>query len=170
MANFKNDLDFSETEDKVAKIKEILKKEFNAEKVTKNEVKGDDLGVDYYVYANGVEICVDVKVRRCKATDYQDVALETCSNVSTGKVGWTLNESSKTEYVLWLWSDYNYFICPFRELRENFSRDYRTWIAIGLYKVTEQRTGNYLSQCIFVPVSTICLLQELPVPSWAKLY
>lgn len=117
----------------------------------------DRNGIDYWVsLSNGLRLAVDAKVRRedfaCRG--YDDLGLETFSVVEVGKLGWTLDELKRTEYVLWLWQDTGRWCCvPFMMLCSVFRQHQDEWCQ--LYKVATQHTPGrqqgYHSECVFVP-------------------
>jgi len=117
----------------------------------------DRNGTDYWVERRAPlpRLSVDVKVRE---EDYaakpepwraDDLALETWSDIGR-KVGWTRDESKRTDYVLWFWADTARFVLvPFHPLCHVFSRYWEQWMRT--YKVARQNSGNWQSECVFVP-------------------
>ena len=127
----------------------------------------DKTGIDWFVeLSSGRVVGVDCKIReedyslRDPAKD--DVALETWSKVEQRKVGWTLDESKRCDYILWLWKDTGrWMLVPFLYLLEVFRENKRKWIQ--QYGESTQFTPSknaWHSNCIFVP------RKEL----WAEIY
>lgn len=74
----------------------------------------------------------------------------------TGKVGWTLSESSGVDYILFTFDPADtpeVFLYPFQLLRMAFRRNLKTWQK-G-YKVDKQNSGQWRSECVFVPESVV---------------
>jgi len=128
----------------------ILKKYFRTKKVEKSGIdKEDDKGIDWVVNYNTY---VDSKIRRRKYPG--DVALETFSNLESGKLGWTRDFSKKTHFILWLWTD-KYLVLDYKYLRKVFIREWKDWKV--RFRVCQQTTNNsYHSEIIFVPVTFLC--------------
>jgi hypothetical protein len=84
----------------------------------------DRMGTDWWVdHVSGHSQSVDAKVREedfaRKGCD--DLALETLSVVERNKVGWTLDETKRTDYILWLWKDtQRWCLVPFPMLCQVF--------------------------------------------------
>jgi len=155
--NFRQDLRETETTEVDAKVRKALKKHFPAcETIIKNDVKGNDGGVDYYVSNFIYEYKIDVKVRKRSSKD-GDVALELWSNKEVGKVGWTLDSSKKTDYIVWIWDDGHSEIFYFKDILEVFEERKDIWEKE--FFAPTQKTGSggtyYTSQCVFVPISTL---------------
>lgn len=121
--------------------------------------KNDRNGVDYWVeHASGKHLGVDVKVREKDFfninSKYDDLALETYSVKEKKILGWTLNESKRTDYILWYWKDSGrWMLVPFPMLLAVFKKNLNSWVST--YKVSMQKTptisGGYHSECVFVP-------------------
>ena len=130
-------------------------------------IQEDKTGIDYFaVLRGGRKIAIDAKRREKGCSKWwkngPELALETYSVMPTkgnaAKTGWTLDESKKTELVLFSYDINDTNICfleSFQILRTAFRKYCKKWK--GLYKVDRQRTiderGNVLweSECVFVP-------------------
>ena len=118
---------------------------------------GDDRnGTDYWVqHKSGKQISVDCKIRE---QDYaqqgkDDLALEIWSVCEKNKVGWTLNESKRTDFILWYWiPTKRWCLISFPILCFVFKKNFAAWSAS--YQHAKQKTpewGGYHSECLFVP-------------------
>lgn len=144
----------------------ILKKIFNIDDIQKTTVEVDKTGIDYIAtLRRGGTINIDAKTRKPGASkfwDYgePDLALEIYSSIPDGsypgKIGWTLNEASEVDYVLYTFdksdSDKFYFL-PFQLLRNGFRQRYNEWTKKYFKKY--QPNKGYLSQAVFVPASVV---------------
>ena len=109
---------------------------------------------------SGNHLSVDVKIR---AQDWSvkdepdradDLALEIWSVCEKKIQGWTRDESKRTDYVLWYWSDTGrWCMIPFAMLCQAFREHWEAWSQE--FRTATQRTGNYHSNCVFVPRRTI---------------
>lgn len=126
----------------------------------------DRRGTDWWVeMSNGQHLAIDVKTR---AEDYlrkfgqDDIALETWSVKELRKAGWTLDQTKRTDYVLFLWLDTGrWALIPFVYLQGVFRKHQGEWTQ--KYQVARQHTpefGGYHSECVFVPRREI----------WAAIY
>lgn len=133
--------------------------------VTKATEREDRSGTDYWIrHARGEPVSVDTKIRDFDPIERHgrdDLALETWSVVDK-KIGWTLDESKRTDYVLWLFPTRRWVLIPFLQLQAAFKKRQHDWCAV--YRVAQQRTvaanGNWRSECVFVPRKEI----------WAAIY
>ena len=129
--------------------------------VIKAHEANDRRGTDWWVERpRGRFVGVDCKVR---ATDWaakppgrrrDDLALETWSVVEASKIGWTLDPTKQTDYILWLWQDSGrWVLIPFPFLCAAFLHHQREWTR--RFQVARQATpqsqGTYHSECCFVP-------------------
>jgi hypothetical protein len=135
----------------------------------KASVSDDRRGTDWWVLlASGGDISVDCKVRETdwsarKHNPADDLALETWSVVERQKIGWTLDETKRTDYVLWLWRDTGrWALVPFRLLLGVFKDLHLQWG--NQFQRSRQKTfygsTQYHSECVFVPRREI----------WAAIY
>jgi len=125
----------------------------------------DRNGTDYWVeHARGEHLSVDVKVR---SKDYKalagedDLALETWSVVERDVPGWTRDETKRTDYILWFWSDTGrWCLVPFAMLCAVFQENWREWSR--RFKTRRQSTPDrgYQSECVFVERRSV----------WAAIY
>lgn len=119
--------------------------------------RDDRRGTDWWVNTqSGSQLSVDAKVRSqdYSLRGYDDLALETWSVIENEKVGWTLDETKRTDYVLWLWTKTGrWALVPFAMLQGVFKREHKAWVQ--QYGAHQQRTawrgGHYHSECVFVP-------------------
>jgi hypothetical protein len=120
--------------------------------------KNDRNGVDFWVeHASGKHIGIDCKVREedWALRGHDDVALETFSVVEKNIHGWTLNDSKRTDYILWFWKETGrWMLVPFPMLCAVFTKNMGKWKSI--YKTARQKTPRfngqaYHSECVFVP-------------------
>lgn len=125
--------------------------------VSKAHSVNDKSGTDWWVECcNGRHLSIDAKVRKndfLKLYGHDDLALETWSVIERKKVGWTLDESKRADFILWLWTDTSrWCMVPFPMLCKVFQEQLTIWMS--RYKVAKQHTkdkGNYHSECVFVP-------------------
>lgn len=130
--------------------------------------ENDRSGVDWWVEHNsGKFLGIDCKIRTgdysVKDKRKDDLALEIWSVVEKQIPGWTLQESKRTDYVLWVWMDTGrWCLVPFLMLSTVFKLFKDEWRLT--YQWNRQRTiGNdrdYHSECVFVPRREV----------WAKIY
>lgn len=133
--------------------------------IEKTTIEQDKSGVDYIaVLRSGAKVLVDAKTRTPGCSVYwkqgPELALETWSVFPTkerkGKTGWTLSEKTEVDYILFTFSpgDTNsVFLYPFQLLRISFRRNLAKWKK--KYKVDKQNSGDWRSECIFVPESIV---------------
>ena len=134
--------------------------------VQKTDVETDKTGVDYVAtLRRGATINIDGKTRKQGASRYwrygePELALEIYSVVPSeynqGKIGWTLNESSPVDLILFTFdsSDSNmFYLLPFQHLRMAFRRNGRYWAK--KYGIKTEYSNSWRSQAIFVPASVV---------------
>lgn len=133
--------------------------------IVKTTLDQDRSGVDYIAtLRKGAAVLIDAKTRTAGCSKYwregPEIALETWSVLpergKTGKVGWTLNESSSVDYILFTFDTVdtnNVFLYPFQLLRVSFRRNLPSWHK--KYKVDIQNSGTWKSECVFVPESIV---------------
>lgn len=130
--------------------------------------RDDRSGTDYWIrHARGTPISVDVKVRGkdpVESYGRDDLALETWSVIGS-KIGWTLDETKRTDYVLWWFTPTRrWVLVPFVQLQAAFRKRQDEWME--LYRVEKQQTvgagrsSGWQSECVFVPRREI----------WAAIY
>jgi len=128
-----------------------------AERIEKARKEDDKKGTDYWVYRKKVErpLSVDVKSRRddpILAFGEDDLALEIWSVVEAKKIGWTLDESKETDFILWFFRPTKRFVLvPFLQLLAVTTEHMPAWEK--KYKVSEQSSDGkrWRSMCVFVP-------------------
>ncbi len=148
-------------------VKQILLENVpGAKAVRKASPTEDRSGTDWWIeHARDSELSVDTKIRPLDPIEKygkDDLALETWSVVpgshsrdrSVSAIGWTLDETKRTDYVLWLWQNTRrWCLVPFPQLCAVFKRRQDTWYEI--YKHAEQTTtkggASYRSEMLLVP-------------------
>lgn len=130
--------------------------------IRKTSVEEDRKGVDYVaVLQNGAEILIDAKTREPGSKRYwkhgeAELALEIWSVVEREKIGWTLNNSTNVDYILYRFDrkdwDKFYFI-PFQLLRKAFWENGPKWVETYVRK--KQKSNSWTSECVFVPASIV---------------
>ena len=144
----------------------ILKKIFEIDDIRKTDPVIDRTGIDYIAtLRRGGIINIDAKTREPGASRFwrygePELALEIYSVVPTatnsGKTGWTLNEESDVDYILYTFdrsdSDKFYFL-PFQLLRNGFRQRYSEWTR-KYYRKYQQNYG-WMSEAVFVPASVV---------------
>ncbi|MFC1762238.1 hypothetical protein ACFL6U_09170 [Planctomycetota bacterium] len=121
----------------------------------------DRRGTDFWVeHARGDHLSVDVKIR---TTDFSvhpnpniradDLALERWSVVDKRIPGWPLDDTKRTDFVLWFWVDTGrWFLCPFMPLVAAFRANVHTWYrTYPVHRQTTDDFGGYSSEIILVP-------------------
>lgn len=142
-------------------------------KATTNE---DRSGTDWWIdHERGSAISVDTKIRPHDPVERygkDDLALEVWSIVpgshrrdrALKAIGWTLDETKRTDYVLWLWKNTKrWTLIPFPQLCASFKKRLDIWYEI--YQHNEQVTerngiADYRSEMLLVPRRVV----------WAALY
>jgi hypothetical protein len=131
-------------------------------------------GIDYRaVLRGGAPVDIDHKARRPGASRFwggsePQFALEhwslvpgTSPSAPRGATGWTLDESKRTDYILFTYDPADtdrVFLVPFQLLRIAFRRNFACW-SDGRFKVgrestvDRQRGTRWESECVFVPAS-----------------
>ncbi len=115
--------------------------------------KNDKLGIDYWLeFENGVNETLDVKVREEDYTlrgDDRTACLELIANTNSGKPGWTVDPSKRTNWVM-------FFYVETKKAFTYHARELRSAVIAGLEGLKEKgkaghtRTGGYLSEYLFV--------------------
>lgn len=128
-------------------------------KVIKANQRDDKSGTDYWIeHARGTPISVDTKVRGIDPIETykrDDLALETWSVIGE-KIGWTLDETKRTDFILWWFTPTRrWVLVPFIQLQAVFKRRRDLWCS--KFRIDKQRTaangnrGAWHSECVFVP-------------------
>jgi hypothetical protein len=128
-----------------------------AERIEKAGKEDDKRGTDYWVYRKGIArpLSVDVKSRRddpIHSFGQDDLALEKWSVVELEKVGWTVDDSKETDFILWFFRPTKRFVLlPFLQLLAVTKEHMPTWEKE--WKVGRQSSDNqrWHSMCVFVP-------------------
>jgi hypothetical protein len=123
----------------------------------------DKQGTDKFVdHVRGVPVSVDVKSRSVDPIDTfksDDLALETwsvmpCQRVPEGKIGWTLDTTKRTDYILWVFEPTKrYCLVPFHPLQVAFALNRQDWCK--RYTRLPQRNKGYNSEGVFVPRNVV---------------
>lgn len=121
--------------------------------VRKATTADDKQGTDYFVdHVRGLPLSVDIKARDIDpVVTYKsdDLALETWSVVGR-KPGWSIDETKRTDFILWLFSPTRRFcLVSFPLLRMATKRFGPEWFKT--YKHRRQDNYTYQSECMFVP-------------------
>ena len=129
--------------------------------VEKTDVETDKTGIDYIAtLKKGATIYIDAKRRESGASRWwkhgcPELAIETWS-VYNKKFGWTFNQSSNVDYILYTFnpldSDRYYFI-PFQLLRKVSFDNGMKWMK--LYGEKKQPNYGWESRAIFVPADVL---------------
>lgn len=138
----------------------LLEKIPGAVAAYKSELCNDKTGVDWWVEMAGARhLAVDVKVREqdwaASHPDQDDLAIETFSVLESQKIGWSLDETKRCDFVLWFWKDTRRTcLISFPQLCRVCRDHWQRWSKD--YKVARQRTrwlngSHYHSECVFVP-------------------
>jgi len=119
-------------------------------------IDNDMSGTDYFIYRHSNEaLRLDLKLRQADFArrGADDLALEIWSvipNGTTGKVGWTRDETKNSDFILWYWKDTGrFFLVSFPALCSVFSRFWQTWEQ--RYKTAIQQSKSWQSKCVYVP-------------------
>lgn len=150
-------------------VQQVLAELPGALGVEKAARSDDKNGTDYWIrHVRGTPISVDTKVRSkdpLQAYGKDDLALETWSAVDQ-KIGWTLDETKRTDYILWWFTPTGrWVLVPFLQLCAAFKKRRDVW-AEHRYRVERQwtmsngRRAGWQSECVFVPRREI----------WAAIY
>jgi len=135
-------------------------------KVEKTDAEVDKTGIDYIAtLRRGSTINIDLKLREKGCSKYwqngiAELALETWSvlpdNGRHGKAGWTLDEAKLTHYTMHAFDEADtnrVYLLPFQLLRKAFRTNLKKWI--NMYKVGQQNSGTWKSECVFVPATVV---------------
>lgn len=134
--------------------------------VEKTDEQTDRQGADYVAtLRKGAKILIDAKAREKGASRYwkhgePELALEKWSVLPTdknqGKAGWTLNESSIVDLILYTFDPSDskmFYLLPFQHLRVAFIKNYGKWQK--QYLVKRQSSKQWQSEAVFVPASVV---------------
>lgn len=153
---------------------QILKKHItNCKSIVKTDEKQDKSGVDYIAKLNdGAEILIDAKTRLKGSSKYwkfgePELALEVYSVVENKKLGWTLNDTTNVDYILYTFDKSDaevYYFIPFQLLRKAFWLNGKEWAKKYGYKI--QASDSWHSSAVFVPASTV--IKSVYAQMWGK--
>jgi hypothetical protein len=148
MFDFKTDLEASKTMAKKQVAEVVLKRIFPNSPVIWNVSEGNDSGIDLIVE----DYAIDVKYRKSDCQKYgdDDICLEVYSVVEKKKIGWTLDDTKSTDWVLWIWGDtQRHEFLPFQELKQAFKMHGKKWLK--KYGEQIQVNNGYKSLSVYVP-------------------
>ena len=117
----------------------------------------DKKGIDYWVYRKNTKraVTVDVKNRSIDPIDSfgsDDLALERWSVIEQNKIGWTLDDSKETDFILWFFHPTErWVLLPFVQLLAVAQEHMTTWEAQYINKTQSSDDGRWHSLCVFVP-------------------
>ena len=153
MRSFYTDLDNRLSAEIDKKVKKILYGHFGRCDITQNLINENDLGVDYRLKQNGHIFNFDLKVRDWALSKSEDIVLEIKSNRETGKVGWSLDKSKLTHYVLWYFKqDDQHYLAKFKDILIATEQNKIDWV-MKYGRVQWTNTGSgYSSLSAFVPI------------------
>lgn len=161
---FDDMLAMSQGESATNKTRDILLAHIPGSNSITKSTKIDDLnGVDWWIqHQSGRALGVDVKVGTHdyskRGAGWDNLALETWSNVEARSVGWTLSNTKITDYVLWIWKDSpRWCLLPFAMLRAVFQANAEQWLSLYPHRQQFTRRGknNWHSECVFVDRAVI---------------
>lgn len=139
-------------------------------RVEKTDKETDKAGVDYIAtLRRGAQVLIDAKAREKGASRYwkngePELALEKWNVCPTatcqGKTGWTLNESSNVDLILYTFDPEDsreFYLIPFQQLRMAFVKNIWEWQARYCVKrqSSRQTTHSWQSEAVFVPASVV---------------
>lgn len=122
-------------------------------------------GFDYVVRWCGVSLSVDVKRRAKGASSFwrngPELALETISNVETGKPGWAVDKGKRNNFVLFVFDPADTaesFMVSTNRLRKAVNQHLQAWREIYFVGRQASRSSSgstWASEAIFVPASVV---------------
>lgn len=159
VTNFNNDLAMSDRPEVVAAVKAACHRQFpELLSVTKAHKENDMIGVDYWMEFPGGRVeALDAKIRKLdysveapgRVCDDRTACLELLANVGTGKAGWTVDPTKRTDWVLFYYIESGKRVFYHaRELRAAVVAYLPQLRKIG--KPSIQQTGRYESTSLFV--------------------
>ena len=164
--SFDEMLSFSEGVVRGTCVDTIMEMLPGAVSVERAKLKDDKSGVDYWAHLRGGAVVgIDHKARTAGCSYFwkdgePEFSLEVWSMIpdqlSQGKAGWTLSESSKTQYTLHTYDPSDTtrcFLLPFQLLRVAFRNNVKEWRQE--YQVARQSSGKWKSMCVFVPAYVV---------------
>jgi len=167
--DFRSKFEYSKGEKEQSDI-ELLKKLLGTDNVRKTPDEEDLKGIDYVAtLRKGAQVNIDTKTRAPGASrgwygEEPELALEVWAEVPTetspGKTGWTLDEGSNVDYILYTFDksdSENFYFFPFQLLRKCFLNNCKEWINKYSYRtqVSQHRKKRWSSTAVFVPASVV---------------
>lgn len=174
---FQEQLDFSQGAKCESDAETIMSLLHGCASVTSSAGSGNDFGIDYIAtLRRGAEVMIDAKTRAAGCSKFwrsePELAIEIWSvmpggkfQTTHGKAGWTLDESKRTDMVLYTFNPLDSpmaYLIPFHSLRMASVRNIGHWRKS--YKVDIQETidgyRGWQSQAVFVPASVVIRAME----------
>lgn len=122
------------------RVREVLRRRLLAIDVEVADEADDRYGIDYWAtLTSGERVGVDLKVRD---QEYDDLLIETISNTSTRQVGWTIDPTKRTDFVLYLWPESEQLI-SYPQLRAAATENAERWTVIGKGGESTTDGGTY---------------------------
>lgn len=159
-------LDFSMGENLKQDISLLKQAIIGCADIRKTDEATDKTGIDYVAtLRGGAVINIDAKRREKGCSRYwqngqPEIALEIYSVVPSeynkGKTGWTLNEKSNVDLILYTFDRNDCgssYLIPFQHLRLAFIRNFNNWV--NRYAVKTQNSGAWQSSAMFVPADDV---------------
>lgn len=176
MSNFWTDYHFSQKPEYTEQELQILQRLYpNAEEIRKADLSTDKRGADYSVKLHAEKIYIDFKRRRKNCSRFwkhgTEIVIELWSNFEKKVKGWLFKENSITDKLIFTFDKADCtksYLLDFRELQTAVKDNYFKWIK--QYRIQTQRTGNYHSRCIFLPIfelMKIMTVQEIKIPAFS---
>lgn len=133
----------------------------------------DMTGIDYQITTpSGKTINVDMKIRD---HDFgHDICIEYISSIEDFRIGWTVDQSKVTDYVIWYWRDSRRWLAyDFRQLRQVTRSNAFAWLSAKNFKQIENHTTlatkpDYHSRAVCVPEAVIDTMLEATFGSVRK--
>jgi hypothetical protein len=140
--------------------------------IRRGTLEEDISGIDYQITApNGKAISVEFKIR---SKDHgRDLCLEYISSIEDFRIGWTVDPSKVTDFVVWYWTDTRRWVAyDYKHLRAAAKAHAFAWLSKGFKQIensTEKvKSRNYHSRAAFVPESTVDTMIEATEGSLRK--
>lgn len=167
------DIEKSATEQAIKLDKAIIRKIFpDCKKIIVTGIEVDDLGIDYTaVLENGRQVRVDIKKRSKGCSKFwrqgPELQIEIWSNVEYRHVGWSVDDTKKTDLIIYVFDRFDYdrfYVFDARLLRKTIMIYGREWYKKykSAYQYNKADGKSWRSQCMFVPAGVVVsAMQEL---------
>lgn len=151
----------------------ILESIPKAYEITRANLIEDKSGVDYWVLRDGLKpLSIDVKHREfcpIERWNSDDACIETTSvylgpdngewlDKYRSKVGWTLDESKQTDYILYTWpyaEKLRFWILPFPFLCMAAQKNWQKWVEF--FGEKRAQNNGYITLAVYPPRKIIAL-------------